>query len=43
LLEVTGVLGPLLPVFKGKAVQKEIDYLTIEDGNSMLPEWFITI
>ena len=43
LLVVTDVLGqPLLPVFKGKGVQKEMDYLTNEDRNSMLPELFIT-
>ena len=42
-LVVTGVLGqPILPVFKGKAVQNEMDYLTHEDMNSVVPEWFIT-
>ena len=40
---VTGVLGQhILPVFKGKAVQKEMDYLTHKDINSMVPKWFIT-
>jgi hypothetical protein len=43
LLVVIGILGqPILSVFKGTAVQKEMDYLTHEDWNSMLPEWFIT-